>query len=68
MRRLTTMLAAAVVFVVLIAEFFPLYFNTEAGARNINPILVDAARCFGAKIGPPPAIGDAGVWPSFTED
>jgi len=40
---------AAVIFVVLVAEFFPLYFNTEAGARNINPILVDAARCFGAK-------------------
>jgi len=39
----------AVIFVVVIAEFFPLYFNTEAGARNINPILVDAARCFGAK-------------------
>src|SRR3954469_21403912 len=39
----------AVVFVVFIAEFFPLYFNTEAGARNINPILVDAARCYGAK-------------------
>ena len=39
----------AVVFVVVIAEFFPLYFNTEAGARNINPIVVDAARCFGAK-------------------
>ena len=39
----------AVIFVVFIAEFFPLYFNTEAGARNINPILVDAARCFGAK-------------------
>src|SRR4051812_34266464 len=39
----------AVVFVVFIAEFFPLYFNTEAGARNINPILIDAARCFGAK-------------------
>ena len=39
----------AVVFVVLIAEFFPLYFNTEAGARNINPVLVDAARCYGAK-------------------
>lgn len=38
-----------VVFVVVIAEFFPLYFNTEAGARNINPILIDAARCFGAK-------------------
>jgi len=39
----------AVIFVVFIAEFFPLYFNTEAGARNINPILVDAARCFCAK-------------------
>jgi NitT/TauT family transport system permease protein len=39
----------AVIFVVVIAVFFPLYFNTEAGARNINPILVDAARCFGAK-------------------
>lgn len=39
----------AVIFVVVIAEFFPLYFNTEAGARNINPVLVDAARCFGAK-------------------
>jgi ABC-type nitrate/sulfonate/bicarbonate transport system permease component len=39
----------AVIFVVFIAEFFPLYFNTEAGARNINPILIDAARCFGAK-------------------
>jgi ABC-type nitrate/sulfonate/bicarbonate transport system permease component len=39
----------AVVFVVFVAEFFPLYFNTEAGARNINPVLVDAARCFGAK-------------------
>jgi ABC-type nitrate/sulfonate/bicarbonate transport system permease component len=40
---------AAVVFVVFMAEFFPLYFNTEAGARNINPILIDAARCFGAR-------------------
>jgi ABC-type nitrate/sulfonate/bicarbonate transport system permease component len=39
----------AVIFVVFIAEVFPLYFNTEAGARNINPILVDAARCFGAR-------------------
>jgi NitT/TauT family transport system permease protein len=38
----------AVIFVVFIAEFFPLYFNTETGARNINPILVDAGRCFGA--------------------
>src|SRR5262245_2715643 len=39
----------AVLFGVFIAEFFPLYFNTEAGARNINPVLVDAARCYGAK-------------------
>ena len=39
----------AVIFVVVIAEFFPLYFNTEAGARNINPVLIDAARCYGAK-------------------
>ena len=39
----------AVIFVVVIAEFFPLYFNTEAGARNINPVLIDAALCFGAK-------------------
>ena len=39
----------AVVFVVFIAEFFPLYFSTESGARNINPILVDAGRCFGAR-------------------
>lgn len=38
----------AVIFVVFIAEFFPLYFNTEAGARSINPVLVDAGRCFGA--------------------
>jgi len=38
----------AVIFVVFIAEFFPLYFNTETGARTINPILVDAGRCFGA--------------------
>ncbi len=40
---------ATVIFVVVIAEFFPLYFNTEAGARTINPTLIDAARCFGAK-------------------
>src|ERR1700720_1341514 len=39
----------AVVFVVFIAEFFPLYFNTEAGARNLIPILVDPARCFGPR-------------------
>ena len=39
---------AAVIFVVFIAEFFPLYFNTQAGARNINPVIIDAARCYGA--------------------
>lgn len=39
----------AVIFVVLLAEFFPLYFNTEAGVRNINPVLIDAGRCYGAK-------------------
>ena len=38
----------AVVFVVFMAEFFPLFFNTEAGVRNINPILIDAGRCYGA--------------------
>jgi ABC-type nitrate/sulfonate/bicarbonate transport system permease component len=39
----------AVVFVVFIAEFFALFFNTEAGARAINPVLIDAARCYGAR-------------------
>jgi ABC-type nitrate/sulfonate/bicarbonate transport system permease component len=39
----------AVIFVVFVAEFFPLFFNTEAGARNINPLLIDAARCYGAR-------------------
>ncbi|HTC11139.1 MAG TPA: ABC transporter permease [Acetobacteraceae bacterium] len=39
----------AVIFVVFIAEFFPLFFNTEAGARAINPLIVDAARCYGAR-------------------
>ena len=39
----------AVVFVVFIAEFFALFFNTETGARTINPVLIDAARCYGAK-------------------
>jgi ABC-type nitrate/sulfonate/bicarbonate transport system permease component len=38
----------AVVFVVFIAEFFALFFNTEAGARSINPVIIDAARCYGA--------------------
>ena len=39
----------AVIFVVVVAEFFPLYFNTEAGVRSINPLILDAARCYGAK-------------------
>jgi ABC-type nitrate/sulfonate/bicarbonate transport system permease component len=38
----------AVIFVVFIAEFFAMFFNTEAGARAINPLLMDAARCYGA--------------------
>jgi ABC-type nitrate/sulfonate/bicarbonate transport system permease component len=38
----------AVIFVVFIAEFFALFFNTEAGARSINPTIIDAARCYGA--------------------
>jgi ABC-type nitrate/sulfonate/bicarbonate transport system permease component len=38
----------AVIFVVFIAEFFAMFFNTEAGARAINPLLIDAARCYGA--------------------
>jgi len=39
----------AVVFVVFMTAFFPMFFNAEAGARQINPLLVDAGRCFGAK-------------------
>ncbi len=39
----------AIVFVVFMSAAFPLYFNTESGARAINPVLVDAARCFGAR-------------------
>ena len=38
----------AVIFVVFMTAFFPLYFSTEAGARQISPILIDAGRCFGA--------------------
>lgn len=39
----------AVVFVVFMTAFFPMFFNAEAGARQINPLLIDAGRCFGAK-------------------
>ncbi|MGV3651246.1 MAG: ABC transporter permease [Devosia sp.] len=38
----------AVIFVVFMTAFFPLYFSAEAGARQISPILIDAGRCFGA--------------------
>lgn len=38
----------AMIFVVFIAEFFAIFFNTEAGARQINPVIIDAARCYGA--------------------
>jgi ABC-type nitrate/sulfonate/bicarbonate transport system permease component len=38
----------AVVFVVVLAAFFPLYYAAEAGARQISPVLLDAGRCFGA--------------------
>jgi ABC-type nitrate/sulfonate/bicarbonate transport system permease component len=40
---------AAVVFVVFATTFFPLFFSTEAGARMINPTVLDAGRCFGAR-------------------
>lgn len=40
---------AAVVFVVFATVFFPMFFSTEAGARMISPIVLDAGRCFGAR-------------------
>ncbi len=40
---------AAVIFVVFVTAFFPLYYAADAGARQINPVLIDAARCFGAR-------------------
>lgn len=36
------------VFVVFITALFPVYFNTVDGVRAVNPIMVDAGRCFGA--------------------
>src|SRR4051812_19277160 len=38
----------AVIFVVFTTALFPLLFNTEAGARQINPVILHAGRCFGA--------------------
>jgi ABC-type nitrate/sulfonate/bicarbonate transport system permease component len=40
---------AAVIFVVFATVFFPMFFNAEAGARSINPTVLDAGRCFGAR-------------------
>jgi NitT/TauT family transport system permease protein len=39
----------AVVFVVFASAIFPLIFSTEAGARRISPVVLDAGRCFGAR-------------------
>lgn len=39
----------AVIFVVFMTAVFPLFFNTEAGARQISPTVLDAGRCFGAR-------------------
>jgi len=39
----------AVIFVVFATVFFPMFFNAEAGARLINPTVLDAGRCFGAR-------------------
>jgi ABC-type nitrate/sulfonate/bicarbonate transport system permease component len=38
-----------VVFVVFASAIFPLIFSTEAGARRISPVVLDAGRCFGAR-------------------
>jgi NitT/TauT family transport system permease protein len=40
---------AAVIFVVFATTFFPMFFATEAGARQIPPVIIDAGRCFGAR-------------------
>lgn len=39
----------AVVFVVFMTAVFMVFFNTEAGARSIPPVVLDAGRCFGAR-------------------
>jgi ABC-type nitrate/sulfonate/bicarbonate transport system permease component len=39
----------SVLFVVFISVFFPMYYNTEAGVRAINPLLIEAGYCFGAR-------------------
>jgi NitT/TauT family transport system permease protein len=39
----------AVVFAVFMSAVFPLYYNVVAGVRLINPSVVDAGRCYGAR-------------------
>lgn len=39
----------AIIFIVFAGCFFPILFNTSDGARSINPLLTDTARCFGAR-------------------
>jgi NitT/TauT family transport system permease protein len=36
-------------FLVVLAGFFPVFLNTHAGVRGIQPVLVDAARTLGAR-------------------
>lgn len=37
------------IFLVVLATFFPVFLNTQAGVRAINPVWVDAARTLGAR-------------------
>jgi NitT/TauT family transport system permease protein len=37
------------VFIVFLASFFPIYLNTVAGVKSVEPLLVDAARTLGAR-------------------
>jgi len=37
------------VFIVLLAAFFPIFLNTVAGVKAVDPILIDAARTLGAR-------------------
>ncbi|HSR46868.1 MAG TPA: ABC transporter permease [Anaerolineales bacterium] len=37
------------VFIVFLASFFPIYLNTVAGVKSVEPLLIDAARTLGAR-------------------
>ena len=37
------------VFLVALAAFFPIYLNAEAGARQVNPILLQAGAMMGVR-------------------